>query len=96
MSYDSTNWAFRSGADLYYMFVERQTGAIACGRWFDATDSQGSENPRGQIPQFTYTVIHNGTYNPTTKLVSYAGNNYRFRLQRDLSAGKQVSAAIAV
>lgn len=98
MSYDSTNWAFKDSlGKVNYMFVEKKPGgAVDQGRWFYGTDSEGQTSPRGQVPSQTFTIIKNGTYNPSSGLVNYSGSNYRFRLARDLSAGKQVAAAIAV
>jgi hypothetical protein len=95
MTYDSAAWAFKSGASLEYMFVEKGASADQC-QWFYGTDTEGGINPRADIPSNTYTIIKNGTYNSGSGTVSYGGSNYKFRLERDLSAGKQVAKAVVV
>lgn len=96
MTYDSGAMAFKSGSTLYFMFVQRKSGTVDCCEWFHATDSEGSENPRGLIPQLTFDVVKNGTLNTQTQKISYQGKSYRIRIYRDTATGKQLAQAIEV
>jgi len=95
MAYDSANRAFKSGSNLYFMFAETKPGVQDGAQWFYGTNAEGGINPKGFIPQITYDVIHNGTYNPSNGTVSYSGSNYRIRLMRD-TTGKPWAEAHAV
>ena len=97
MTYDAAAMAFKSGADLYFLFVERKPGgSVDQGRWFYGKDSEGGKSPKGQIPQITYDVVHGGTYNPTTGKIAYGGHNYFLWLMRETSSGKQLAQAHVV
>lgn len=94
--YDSTQFAYTSGATKYWLFVERVTGTIDRAEWFYATDAEGGVNPKFLVPQLTFDVIKNGTYNTGTGTITYSGSNYRIRLYRDVGAGKQLAQAVVV
>ncbi|MBI2394234.1 MAG: hypothetical protein HYV09_31980 [Deltaproteobacteria bacterium] len=82
MSYDSTARAFRDGSNnAIYLFVESDSNGLP--RWQYATDAQGSINPRADIPLLTADVILGGTFDAQTGAISYDGQSYRIRLERD-------------
>ena len=94
MNYDSGAMAFKNAAgEFIYMFLERGT-TLDNTKWLYGTDTEGAENPRGQIPQLTYDVVHGGTLNVQTQNVSYAGKYYRIRIYR--ASTKQYAQAIEV
>lgn len=97
LDYDSTNEAFEdaSTTTLYYLFVEEKSSGSDCGIWQYATDSQGSDNPRGQIPQLTYDIFSGGTYNSSENAIDYNRKTYKFRLERDAS-GNHIAKAVEV
>jgi len=94
MGYDSQTQAFTSQNVNYFMFVQRDTSSDVAV-WFADTDGNGAGFPRGNIPQLTADAIRNGTYDSQTSAVSYQGNNYKFRLERDAS-GLHVAKAYTV
>lgn len=97
LDYDSSNLAFEdtSTSTLYYLFIEEQSSGSACGVWQYATDTQGSANPKGQIPQETYDIFSGGTYNSSENAIDYNRKTYKFRLERDAS-GTQIAKAVEV
>ncbi len=92
MTYDSAGAAFKSGATLYWLFVERVSGSTDRAQWFHDTNSGGAENPKFLIPQLTYDVIKNGTYSGGVMI--YQGSTYHIRMYRDQSAGTQIAKAV--
>lgn len=97
MTYDAGQMAFVSGATRYWLFVERKSATdIDVARWFHATDAEGAENPKCLVPQLTFDVFKNGSYNSGNGTISYQGQSYRIRMFRDQAAGKQIAKAIPV
>jgi len=94
LSYSPSNASFLDANNVpTYLFVE--SDANGAPRWFYGTNSEGAENPRGQIPSLTAEVINNGLYNSQTGAVAYNGANYKFRLERD-AAGASIAKAYTV
>ena len=81
MAYNAASQAFSSGGSLYFMYVEQipSTGYDRA-RWWQATTAQGANKPKALVPQATYTVVHNGTFNRTNETIRYNNQNYRIRL----------------
>jgi hypothetical protein len=91
MSYDSANKAFKSGATLYWFFVEHVGTDVTKAGWFHDTDSGGAYSPKFFIPQLTYDVIKNGTYSSGRMI--YLGDTYAIRMFRE-SSTSQIAKAI--
>jgi len=97
LGYSSDEMAFKDGSgNFYYLFLQRKTGTIDVCEWLHATDSDGTDRPRCDVPQLTYDVIKNGTLDTQTQKISYQGKYYRIRIMRDVSAGRQIAQAIEV
>jgi hypothetical protein len=84
LQYDSTAKAFKNGSGtLYYAFVQKVSGgANGATEWACETDANAGMAPRAQIPQTTYDIIAEGSYNQDGT-VGYKGKDYRFALQRN-------------
>ncbi len=58
-----------------------QSGAYAIDdpvRWEVGATSTAGASVQATIPNGTFTIVKNGTYNQTTGLVTYSGKSYRF------------------
>lgn len=47
-------------------------------RWEVGTTTSAGTSVQATIPNASFTIVKNGTYNSNTGLVSYSGKNYRF------------------
>jgi hypothetical protein len=93
-TYNATAKTFVNAAGVQqFLYAQKKTGgSYDQGEWFYGTASEGGSNPKALVPQLTYDVIHNGTYNTSDATVTYTSQKYRFRLKVDAS-GAQVAEA---
>lgn len=94
-NYDSSNEAFDNRGTPIYMFVEEQSSGSACGQWNYGTNSEGSDNPRGNISQTVYDIFSGGTWNAASGGIDYQSKTYKFRLGRD-STGVHVVEEVEI
>lgn len=80
-TYDANARVFRDGTAAVNLVVESDANGLP--RWQWASDADAGSNPRGEIPQATADVITDGTYDAQTSSISYNGQTYKLRLERD-------------